>query len=66
MQTPWINYKVMKEISSEQKYNCQIEPIDDQASQQNTPYSNFVNDSFDVEKKVNPAIVNYSLLLKRI
>ncbi|MEB2279259.1 hypothetical protein LAV73_04470 [Lysinibacillus xylanilyticus] len=52
MQTPWINYKVMKEISSEQKYNCQIEPIEmDQASQQNTPYSNFVNDSFDVEKE---------------
>ncbi|MFJ3388522.1 BC_2427 family protein [Lysinibacillus sp. NPDC086135] len=52
MQTPWINYKVMKEISSEQKYNCQIEPIEmDQASQQNSPYSDFINDFLDVEKE---------------
>lgn len=52
MQTPWINYKVMKEISSEQKYNCQIEPIEmDQASQQNPPYSDFINDLLDIEKE---------------
>lgn len=52
MQTPWINYKVMKEISSEQKYNCQIEPIEmDQASQQNSPYSDFTNEFLDVEKE---------------
>jgi len=58
MQTPWINYKVMKEISSEQKYNCQIEPIEmDQASQQNPPYSDFVNNSLDKEKESESILV---------
>ncbi|MEY9972493.1 hypothetical protein ABH966_002868 [Lysinibacillus sp. RC46] len=67
MQTPWINYKVMKEISSEQKYNCQIEPSEmDQASQQNSPYSDFINDLFDIENETSLAShldSNYELLI---
>ncbi|TQR28715.1 hypothetical protein C7Y47_20005 [Lysinibacillus sphaericus] len=60
MQTPWINYKVMKEISSEQKYNCQIEPIEmDQASQQNSPYSDFINDFLDIEKESESSLASH-------
>ncbi|MFT9817969.1 BC_2427 family protein [Lysinibacillus sp. NPDC056185] len=60
MQTPWINYKVMKEISSEQKYNCQIEPSEmDQASQQNSPYSDFINDLLDIEKENETSLASH-------
>jgi len=60
MQTPWINYKVMKEISSKQKYNCQIEPIEiDQATQQNSPYSDFINDLLDIEKENETSLASH-------
>ncbi|MFF2175346.1 BC_2427 family protein [Lysinibacillus sp. NPDC058147] len=60
MQTPWINYKEMKEISSKQKYNCQIEPIEmDQASQQNSPNSDFINDLLEIEKENETSLASH-------
>ena len=60
MQTPWINYKEMKEISSKQKYNCQIEPIEmDQATQQNSPYSDFINDLLDIDKENETSLASH-------